>query len=127
LKHFVYLCVIPNKKGLELLRKHKLLKLKIKNQGNLKLIKAIDRLIYDIENAKWEKPLEIKKSRPDADCVHSDGFYFFDLNVHRTMILVAFEDNEAVVIWVGSHDEYDKTFKGNKTTIKKWLSKQKLI
>jgi mRNA interferase HigB len=127
LKHFVYLCVIPNKKGLELLRKHKLLKLKIKNQGNLKLIKAIDRLIYDIENAKWMKPADIKETRPDADCVHSDGFYFFDLNVHRTMILVAFEDNEAVVIWVGSHDEYDKTFKGNKTTIKKWLSKQKLI
>jgi len=127
LKQFVYLCVIINTNGLELLRKNKLLKLKIKNQGNIKLIKAIDRLIYDIENAKWEKPLEIKEARPDADCVHSDGFYFFDLNVHRTMILVAFEDNEAVVIWVGSHDEYDKTFKGNKATIKKWLSKQKLI
>lgn len=127
MKQFVYLCVIINTNGLELLRKNKLLKLKIKNQGNIKLIKAIDRLIYDIENAKWEKPLEIKEARPDADCVHSDGFYFFDLNVHRTMILVAFEDNEAVVIWVGSHDEYDKTFKGNKATIKKWLSKQKLI
>ena len=43
------------------------------------------------------------------------------------MILVLFEDNEATVIWTGSHDEYVKTFKDNKTTIEKWLRIQKLI
>jgi len=91
------------------------------------LIKAIDKLISDIENAEWIKKTDIKVIRPDADCVHSDGFYFFDLNIHRTMILIVFEDNEAIVIWAGSHDEYDKTFKGNKTTIEKWLRNQKLI
>jgi mRNA-degrading endonuclease HigB of HigAB toxin-antitoxin module len=112
---------------LELLRKHKLIKLKKKSRSNIKLIKAIEKLISDIENSKWEKPADIKEIRPDADCVHSDGFYFFDLNVHRTMILVVFEDNEATVIWCGSHDEYDKTFKGNKKTIEKWLRVQKLI
>jgi mRNA-degrading endonuclease HigB of HigAB toxin-antitoxin module len=112
---------------LELLRKHKLIKLKSKNRGNKKLINAIDRLISDIEGAQWTKKTDIKETRPDADCVHSDGFYFFDLNVHRTMILIVFEDNEATVIWAGSHDEYDKTFKGNKTTIEKWLRSQKLI
>jgi len=112
---------------LELLRKHKLIKLKNKNRGNIKLIKAIDKLIFDIENASWTKQTEIKDTRPDADCVHSDGFYFFDINVHRTMILVVFEDNEATIIWTGSHDEYDKTFKGNKTTIEKWLRDKKLI
>lgn len=112
---------------LELLRKHKLIKLKAKNRGNTKLIKAIDRLISDIENAKWTKQTDIKATRPDADCVHSDGFYFFDLNIHRTLILVVFEDNEATVVWTGSHDEYDKIFKGNKATIEKWLRVQKLI
>ena len=112
---------------MELLRKHKLIKLKKKNRGNIRLIKAINKLISDIEDAKWKSQTDIKKSRPDADCVHSDGFYFFDLNVHRTMILVVFEDNEATVIWTGSHDEYDKTFKGNKKTIEKWLRVQKLI
>lgn len=112
---------------MKLLRIQKLNKLKNKNRGNTKLIKAIDKLISDIEGAKWKKPIDIKETRPDADCVHSDGFYFFDLNVHRTMILVVFEDNEATVIWTGSHDEYDKTFKGNKTTIEKWLRIKRLI
>jgi mRNA-degrading endonuclease HigB of HigAB toxin-antitoxin module len=112
---------------LELISKHKLAKLKKKNRGNIKLIKAIDKLISDIENANWTKQTDIKETRLDADCVHSDGFYFFDINIHRTMILIVFEDNEATVIWTGSHDEYAKTFKGNKTTIEKWLRVQKLI
>ncbi|MDF1572964.1 MAG: type II toxin-antitoxin system HigB family toxin [Bacteroidales bacterium] len=112
---------------MELLRKHKLIKLKYKNRGNTNLIKAIDKLISDIEKAKWNKQTDIKGTRPDADCVHSDGFYFFDINIHRTMILVVFEDNEATVIWTGTHADYDKTFKGNKKTIEKWLRVQKLI
>ena len=112
---------------MKLLRKHKLNKLKSKNRGNTKLIKAIDKLISDIEKANWTKPTDIKDTRPDADCVHSDGFYFFDLNVHRTMIMVVFENDEATVIWTGSHDEYDNTFKGNKTTIEKWLRIKRLI
>ena len=111
---------------MELLRKNKLTKLKRKNQGNSKLIRAIDKLISDIESANWTKKTDIKSARPDADCVHSDGFYFFDINIHRTMILVVFEDNEATVIWTGSHDEYEKIFKGNKTTIEKWLRNQQL-
>jgi len=109
---------------LELLRKHKLIKLKNKNRGNKKLIAAIDKLISDIESAQWTKKTDIKESRPDADCVHSDGFYFFDLNVHRTMILIELEDNEAIIIWTGSHN---KTFKGNKKTIENWLRNQKMI
>ena len=112
---------------MELLRKHKLIKLKQKNRGNKKLTSAIDKLISAIESAEWTKKTEIRETRPDADCVHSDGFYFFDINIHRTMILIVFEDNEATVVWTGSHDEYDKTFKGNKSTIKKWLRKQNLI
>ena len=112
---------------MELLEIRKLNKLKNKNRGNQKLIKAIDKFILDIEKAKWKKPSDIKETRPDADCVHSDGFYFFDLNIHRTMIFILFEDDEATVVWAGSHDEYDKTFKGNKLTIEKWLRIRKLI
>ncbi len=112
---------------MKLLQIQKLIKLKNKNRGNTKLIKAINKLISDIESADWTKQTDIKDNRPDADCVHSDGFYFFDINVHRTMILVVFEDNEATVIWTGSHDEYDKTFKGNKATIEKWLRIKRLI
>ena len=126
MKLIAYICV-DKKAVLKLLQIHKLTKLKNKNRGNGKLIKAIDKLISDIEIAEWSKQTDINNSRPDADCVHSDGFYFFDINVHRTMILVVFEDNEATVIWAGSHNDYDKTFKGNKTTIEKWLRIKKLI
>lgn len=112
---------------MELLRKNKLIKLKQKNRGNKKLISAINKLISDIESAQWTTKTDIKETRPDADCVHSDGFYFFNINIHRTMILIVFEDDEATVVWTGSHDEYDKTFKGNKSTIEKWLRNQNLI
>lgn len=43
------------------------------------------------------------------------------------MILVVFEENEATVVWTGSHDEYNVTFKANKSTIEKWLLNQNLI
>lgn len=112
---------------MELLRKDKLVKLKRKNRGNSKLINAIDKLISDIENSNWKTKKDILLIRPDADCVYSDGFYFFDLNIHRTMILIIFSQDEAIIIWTGSHDEYDTTFKGNKNTIEKWLRNQQLI
>lgn len=112
---------------MDLRRKDKLLKLKIKNQGNAKLNDAIDSLIDDIQKANWKTKKDITIDRPDADCVHSDGFYFFDINIHRTMILIVFDDNEATIIWTGSHDDYDLTFRGNKRTIANWLRKQGLV
>jgi mRNA interferase HigB len=70
---------------------------------------------------EWKSKAELKTTRSDADCVHSDGFYFFNLNVNRTMILLEFEEGEASVVWVGNHQEYENIFKNNKGTIKKWL------
>ena len=97
-------------------------RLKRKNRGNHKLSKAIDKLILDIEQSDWNSQLDLKTTRPDADCVHSDGFYFFNLNIHRTMILIEFDENKrARIVWAGSHDEYDKTFKNNRNSVKKWL------
>jgi mRNA-degrading endonuclease HigB of HigAB toxin-antitoxin module len=112
---------------LDLQRKDKLLKLKFKNRGNVKLLKAVDSLIDDIENAKWKTKSDINKDRPDSDCIHSDGFYFFDISIFRAMILIVFEENEATIIWTGSHHEYELTFKGNKKTIEVWLRKNGLI
>ena len=106
---------------MDLIRKDKLLKLKRKNQGNVKLSKAIDKLIMDIENSEWKNKLEVIESRPDADRVHSDNFFFFDINIHRTMILIAFNEQEAEILWAGNHAKYDSTFKGNKKIIETWL------
>lgn len=97
-------------------------RLKRKNRGNIKLIKAIDKLILDIQENEWDSQLELKKIRPDADCVHSDGFYFLNLNIHRTMVLIEFDENKRVrIIWTGNHQEYENIFKNNRNTITKWL------
>ena len=107
---------------MRLIGKNKLEKVKRKNKGNSALIKAIDQLINDIENANWKKSEDLKQSRIDADRVHNDGYYFFDIDIHRTLILLEFDEiGEATVVWVGSHQEYEKIFKNNKNTIKKWL------
>jgi len=112
---------------LRIINKHVLGKLIGKNRGNARLVKSVEQLIFDIEKSNWQRPHDLIRARADADCVYGGEFYFFDINIHRAMILIVFEDREATVIWAGSHDEYDKTFKGNKTTIEKWLRVQKLI
>lgn len=106
---------------MRLINKKALEKLKRKNKGNTLLSNAIIKLIADIEFNDWQQPIELHLTRIDADRVHSDGFYFFNINVHRTMILIEFDENEASVVWVGTHQEYESTFKNNKNTIKKWL------
>ena len=110
---------LTNKKALE--------KLKRKNRGNTPLANAIVKLIKDIEDNEWKNQTELNESRPDADCVHSDGFYFFNIFVHRTMILIEFDDGEASVVWLGNHQDYKNTFKNNKNTIKKWLKSNNWI
>lgn len=112
---------------MKILNKYKLVKLKRKNRGNTKLIIAVDKLITDIEKATWTKKTDVKQTRLDADCVHSDGFYFFDINIHRTMALIVFEQNTAIIVWAGSHNKYNLIFKGNRKTIEKWLKNKQFI
>lgn len=112
---------------MDLLGKHRLLKLKRKNRGNIKLTKAIDKLITDIINSDWKSKLELQDDRIDADLVHNDGFFFFDINIHRAMILIIFDDKEANIIWTGTHDEYERIFKNNKIVIETWLRNKGLI
>ena len=111
---------------MEIVGEPKLKKLKRKNRGNIPLSVAIDKLIKDIRDNDWESQSEMITDRPDADKVY-EGFYFFDINIHRTLILVEFEDGEATITWCGSHDEYELTFKNNKDTIQKWLKDREYI
>ena len=110
---------------MRLIRKQLLLKLKHKNKGNTLLCDAVDDLIITIESNNWGSKEEVLKGRPDADQVNNDGFYFFDINIHRTLILIEIDaEGEATVVWAGNHQEYDAVFKNNKNVIKKWLYKQ---
>ncbi|GLR18265.1 type II toxin-antitoxin system HigB family toxin [Portibacter lacus] len=106
---------------MDLINKKTLVKLKNKNIGNNRLVKSIDKLIQQIEKANWKNESDIQIDRPDADRVHNDGFYFFDIHIHRTMILISIDQYEARVIWAGSHDDYTSKFRNNKKTIEKWL------
>ncbi len=62
---------------MKLVNKHLLYQIKRKNSGNKKLVKAIDKLISDLEGTEWDNPYKLTKKRPDADCVYSGEFYFF--------------------------------------------------
>ena len=86
-------------------------------------------MLKELEIKNWNNPQQLKQDRPDADLVHNDGFYFFNINIHRTMILIEFgEDCEAAtIVWCGTHDEYEATFKNNKDTIAKWLKSKGYI
>ena len=67
-----------------------LTKLKKKNKGNVKLVKAVNELISDFKKSRWKNKEEVLAARVDADCVHNDGFYFFDINIHRTITLIEY-------------------------------------
>ena len=107
---------------LNIINKHILGKLIRKNRGNSKMKKAVQQLISDLEENDWNKPIDLIENRPDADCVYGGEFYFFNINIHRTLIMIEFEENgEATIVWAGSHDDYELTFKNNRNVIKKWL------
>lgn len=112
---------------MRIIGKRTILKIQKKNIGNKKLCIEIDKLISDLEKFNPEKE-SIIDIRNDADCVHSNGFYFFNINIHRTLIMIEFdEDGEATIVWAGTHQEYESTFKNNKLTIEKWLRKNGYI
>jgi len=100
---------------------NKLQKLKAKNLGNKALCTEIDKLISTIEAANWKDSKDIKLNRKDADCIYDDKFFFFDIHIHRALVLLVFDYGVATVIWIGSHKEYQRTFKNNKKSIEKWL------
>lgn len=112
---------------MRIIGKSKLDKLKKKNKGNKPLCTEIDKLVEDLEGFDLEN-IKLTDIRKDADCVHNDGFYFFNIHIHRSLVLVDFDDDgEATIIWAGSHDDYERIFKNNKPTIEKWLRKNGYI
>lgn len=71
---------------MEIVGKKILEKLKRKNKGNTLLVDAIDNLIKDLEENEFKNQTEIIKIRPDADCVHNEGFYFFDIGNPKAQV-----------------------------------------
>lgn len=112
---------------MKLLGQRILRKYKKKNIGNKSLSQAIDKLIIDFEERNFESIEELMKIRPDADKVHPNGFFFFNLSNHRSMILIEMVNDEATILWCGNHKSYEAIFKNNKHTIRKWLKSNNYI
>ena len=112
---------------MRLLNKKLLIKLKNKKKGNKSLLVAIDTLIDDITLHLFSNPLDLTSIRQDADNAHSDGFYFFDIDTYRVLVLLEFKTSDATIVWVGSHAQYEQTFKNNKKTINRWLKNREWI
>lgn len=110
-----------------MLNKKLLKKLLNKKKGDKALSKTIFKLVQDFEDNNIETVEDLLSIRPDADKVHADGFYFFNMKDSRTMIMIVSEDDQAAILWCDSHDKYELTFKNNKSTIKKWLKNKNYI
>lgn len=122
-----YFVIFVKNRNVILLNENKLKKLIKKNKGDIKLRKEVEELICVIRNANWQNKNDIIIDCPDADCVHSAGFYFFDVADYRSMILIAFYNDEAEIVWADNHDKYLLLFKNNKSSIERWLRKNGLI
>ena len=105
---------------MQLDQKRILIKWQQKKRGNRKLTDAIDQLIRDLERSPFTSYIDLLKERKDADQVHKDIF-FFNIENDRVLLAIKFQANRAIVLWIGTHSNYEKLFKNNKTTIEKWL------
>jgi len=105
----------------------KLLNLKIvkkhlnKNRGNYPLQISYKNLIEEFSTANCLTHLEFKKIRPDADNVYEYRCFFLDLTSHRTLVQVDYIENLVKFMWIGTHDNYVSTFRGNKKTIERYI------
>lgn len=91
---------------MRILNKKLFIKYKKKNLGNNKLITDLNSLLLELEGNNWKNRIELKETIADVDCVHSDGFFFFNIDSHRTMIMIEFEEEDATAVWIGTHKEY---------------------
>jgi hypothetical protein len=93
-----------------------------KNKGNVRLKKEIEMLLAELESSRIGSLEDLNTFRKDADKVHNDGFFFFNLHIHRTMVFIKIDDfEEAEVVWVGTHQAYEQVFRNSKEVIEKWL------
>jgi len=63
----------------------------------------------DIRDAKWESPQDIKNRYGSADFLSNNRVIFnIKGNNYRLAIQVRYQNGIAVILWIGTHAEYDK-------------------
>ena len=80
---------------------------------------ALNKWYEDTKEADWKNFSELKKTFNSADSVGNDR-YVFDIkgNQYRIVALVFFKVRTVFVLFIGTHQEYDK-IKANSVTFKK--------
>jgi len=71
--------------------------------------KWIENWLADVELSSWRSPHDVKQ-RYASVSFHGDGTTIFNVrgNRYRLEVRVAYRTSIVVVLWIGTHAEYDK-------------------
>lgn len=69
----------------------------------------IENWVADVETAEWVTPHELKARYPSASLLGS-GHTIFNVkgNSYRLEVTIAYRTTTVVVLWVGTHADYDE-------------------
>ena len=65
--------------------------------------------VFDVEGSVWRTPKDIKTKYPSASII-SGCIVIFNVkgNHYRLEVIVAYNTATVIVVWAGTHAEYDK-------------------
>ena len=69
----------------------------------------IESWYYEVKEANWQTPTDIKKRFASASFL-SDKIVIFNIkgNSYRLEVKVSFQRKKVIILWAGTHAEYDK-------------------
>jgi mRNA-degrading endonuclease HigB of HigAB toxin-antitoxin module len=84
------------------------------------LLNEFNKCITAIEKSVWKNGQDVKNTFNDVDHI-GENIYIFNIKSSRSLLLIYFDENEIEIVWAGSHNNYEKLFKNNKSAILKYL------
>lgn len=70
---------------------------------------ALDAWFYEVQNADWRGPADVKHSYANASIVGSDRVVFnVHGNAYRLVVAIDYRRQVVFIKWLGTHAEYDK-------------------
>ena len=71
--------------------------------------KAAESLVLEIESASWKTPHDVKARYPKASIIGKLNIVFNICgNKYRAWLRITYQNGLAIVIKIGTHEEYDK-------------------
>ncbi|MBO0765694.1 MAG: type II toxin-antitoxin system HigB family toxin [Hyphomicrobiaceae bacterium] len=70
---------------------------------------ALDAWFHEVRRARWQNAADVKRSYATASIVAADRVVFnIKGNAYRLVAAVDFEKHAVWIVWLGSHEDYDK-------------------